>query len=674
MSLFKLIIVIAITIPFFVIPFVFLFPPFTYLVLTFNIVLLLWIITSSVFTFLFSYHRHIDVTLSECLSEILWKIAPAVLFYFGFAIMGILAVSFEVIQPRYFVVIFFLIFAFLVFRTVIYSIRIWTILYKKPSLEKALIDNREYILVLRPFESDIYDEQYAVEIEESDFDSQGHSTTRIRRHALFADNLFDSILEKIAKYAVVFVGGKTGISNCYDLVSLSDDWREIVHKLMADAKAILFIPGTGPSLSVEFERIINEYLDKTLLVMPPSLSKHMKGSLVFKNGSREDNSLTRELRWKECRELSFSKFNFYLPPYNHEGGFYRYSNFFFKKIKYHLPELDKFLTRIDSKNHTLSEALHAHFDDSREKETAFLVDSSEAYKETNITCPECQSAFSSRNISLDNDLAQCANCELTFNVVADFVHDWRASTEYNNGATGKLFCKKCKSKVRFENIDIHNDIAQCDSCTNQFKLTDYFQQNADSDRGTNQLTGVSVTKQENAVILEASCGKTESAGFRSLFIWSLVWSIFLIVFSVVIFNAFTMHEIFPTIVSVFFIAVLVYMTIKGWEIALKRAFGKIQLTLDSEGGEIVTNAKFLNSSKAFKWDDVNDVREKIYFERSGEENGHIELNCQKTIKFGDYLLSSTDRSYIFSFIQRIMNERRLNPDFNVQDLKSLIVK
>ena len=239
----------------------------------------------------------------------------------------------------------------------------WIIVYLKKyigllqnehSIHEAYLDKRSFILVLRPFRSSIYTDEFLLTLKEGKQEGT--------QSYLFRDNLFNSILNKINRYAAVFIGGRTGISrNCYDIQAIDEDWKSLLHNLIKEAKAVLFLPGTSESLSYEWEMVVKSYLSKTLVVMPSSLSGDIKKKLALGKTYEVSDALTRENDWERFRQLSYQHFNLLLPKYYHEGGFFIVQDSKFKRVRYSTLELEYFLDNDFSDNISLAETLAKYY-------------------------------------------------------------------------------------------------------------------------------------------------------------------------------------------------------------------------------------------------------------------------------------------------------------------------
>ncbi len=172
----------------------------------------------------------------------------------------------------------------------------------------------------------------------------------------------------------MFLGGRTGISvSCYNVQKIEEDWQNLLNNLLGAAKMVLFIPGTSESLSYEWGLILKNHLSKTLIVMPPSLSKRERQKYVIQEADHVSDTISREEEWEKFRLFSYNKFAIVLPKYLPRGGFFFIRNHKFWRIPYSSEDLEYFLEREPGSKLTLSKTLLTHYgEESATLEKSFI--------------------------------------------------------------------------------------------------------------------------------------------------------------------------------------------------------------------------------------------------------------------------------------------------------------
>lgn len=81
-------------------------------------------------------------------------------------------------------------------------------------------------------------------------------------------------------------------------------------------------------------------------------------------------------------------------------------------------------------------------------------------------------------------------------------------------------------------------------------------------------------------------------------------------------------------------------------------FGKVELTIDRQGGKVFTGIGKLGKSKSFMWNEVSRIRENHIQNASNKQQGQIFIDAAQPIRFG-LGLSPERQHYIFHALKRI---------------------
>lgn len=249
-------------------------------------------------------------------------------------------------------------------------------------------------------------------------------------------------------------------------------------------------------------------------------------------------------------------------------------------------------------------------------------------------------------------------------------------------------CPSCQIKVPRDAINIQKDIAQCQNCGNVFSISAHVspQKNSSSSNDYDlarqsmykeadlynksvqqQFDGKSVSNfdinnpPKGAYINHLPDGVQIGATTRSWFAFFIVP--FMMVWSGAslggIYGSQILSGEFNLAISLFGIPFVLGSAL-FWGVALMSIMGKVEVTLDSNGGHIFTGIGKIGQNKRFSWKDVNTVREDISVSRSskgGSTTTHsIVLEGQKQIKFGSYL-SSERRYYMIKTLEQLIQNK-----------------
>ena len=215
-------------------------------------------------------------------------------------------------------------------------------------------------------------------------------------------------------------------------------------------------------------------------------------------------------------------------------------------------------------------------------------------------------------------------------------------------------CPKCNSEIYTENINIKSDIAQCSKCKNLFKISENINSYIDDGFNENDTpNGTWIKTDFNSTIIGAT---TRSPIAFFLVPFMLIWSGGSIGG---IYGTQLVNGEFDLFLSLFGIPFLIGSVI-FWSFALMAIWGKVELTLDNQGGRIFTGIGNIGLVKNFIWSDVKTIKEKqANFRYPGSQGGVVVLEGKKKISFG-LGVKEDRRYYLFRAIKSIMNKKGYN--------------
>lgn len=252
-----------------------------------------------------------------------------------------------------------------------------------------------------------------------------------------------------------------------------------------------------------------------------------------------------------------------------------------------------------------------------------------------MNCPSCQIKIPRDAINIQKDIAQCQNCGNIFSISA------HVSPQKNYSSSDDYDLAR---QSMYQEADSHNKSVQ----------KNFDRKNVSNFDINNPPKGAYINHLPDGVQIGATT--------RSWF------AFFIIPFMVVwsggalggIYGTQILSGEFNLIMSLFGIP-FVLGAILFWGIAIMSVMGKIEITLDSNGGHIFTGVGKIGKNQRFSWKDVNTVREDVSVSRSnkgGSTTTHsIVLEGQKQIKFGSYLASER-RYYMIKTLEQLIQNRK----------------
>jgi len=108
---------------------------------------------------------------------------------------------------------------------------------------------------------------------------------------------------------------------------------------------------------------------------------------------------------------------------------------------------------------------------------------------------------------------------------------------------------------------------------------------------------------------------------------------------------------FSLLISIVGIPFLI-MTVAGWANALMLMDGRVEITMNSEGGQVFRGTRFFGTTKDFLWSEVDEIYESdTNLNFPGSTHGYIQIVGASRIRFGRIL--SDERKY---YMVKALNE------------------
>ena len=213
-------------------------------------------------------------------------------------------------------------------------------------------------------------------------------------------------------------------------------------------------------------------------------------------------------------------------------------------------------------------------------------------------------------------------------------------------------CPKCNSDIQTENINIQTDMALCGNCQYIFKISENIENSLDDGFNVNDCPrGTWIKTDFNNTIIGAT---TRSSSAFFLVPFMLVWSGGSISG---IYGSQIVRGEFDLVQSLLGIPFLIG-SIVFWSFALMAIWGKVELTLNNQGGKIFTGIGNIGLNKSFLWSDISSLKEKqANFNYPGSQGGRIVFEGKKRISFGSGLKEAR-RYYLFRAIKSTMIKNR----------------
>jgi hypothetical protein len=215
-------------------------------------------------------------------------------------------------------------------------------------------------------------------------------------------------------------------------------------------------------------------------------------------------------------------------------------------------------------------------------------------------------------------------------------------------------CPKCAGEVLSQNINIQTDVAQCHHCNAIFRISENLERiNEDGFDLKSPPAGAWVRNDINKIVIGAT---TRSPIAFFLVPFMVVWSGGSIG---TIYGGQLMRGEFDAFSSLFGIPFLLGSVVL-WSLALMAIWGKVELTLDQQGGSIFTGLGQIGLTKKFSWEEVSTVKEEQTLMRYPGSQGHaIVLEGKRKISFGQGIREGR-RYYLFRAMKTLMTKMKAN--------------
>ena len=207
-------------------------------------------------------------------------------------------------------------------------------------------------------------------------------------------------------------------------------------------------------------------------------------------------------------------------------------------------------------------------------------------------------------------------------------------------------CPNCQNEVVNENINIQTDMGKCQNCNHLFRVSENFDSSPKFAFDINQPPKGAWYKNDMQEIKLGATLRSPIAFFLVPFM--LIWSGGSLggIYGTQIAN-----QEFSLLQSLFGIPFIIGTLIFGF-FTLLVLFGKVELTIDRQGGKVFTGIGKLGKSKSFIWNEVSRIRENHIQNASNKQQGQIFIDAAQPIRFG-LGLSPERQHYIFHALKRI---------------------
>lgn len=164
-------------------------------------------------------------------------------------------------------------------------------------------------------------------------------------------------------------------------------------------------------------------------------------------------------------------------------------------------------------------------------------------------------------------------------------------------------CPKCQAQISNENINIQANIAKCNICHHVFRISDYLDRHKHPDRPFNPNQppkGAWYRHDMNTVVIGATTRHT-IAFFLVPFM--LIWSGGSLGG---IYGTQLVQQQFNLIQSLFGIP-FILGSILFWALTFMAIFGKVEIRIDRQGGEVFTGIGRVGRKKKFLWREIKNI-------------------------------------------------------------------
>ncbi|MCB9263323.1 MAG: hypothetical protein H6607_13195 [Flavobacteriales bacterium] len=218
-------------------------------------------------------------------------------------------------------------------------------------------------------------------------------------------------------------------------------------------------------------------------------------------------------------------------------------------------------------------------------------------------------------------------------------------------------CPNCNTEVLNENINIHTDVGQCQNCYNIFKISEAIDDlNADGFDLNTPPRGTWIRHEMHQIVIGAT---TRSPLAIFLVPFAVIWSGMAIGG---IYVSQILEGKFDPLMSLFGIPFLIGSIIL-WGVTLMAIGGKVELTLNRQGGKIFTGVGSIGQTKKFDWAEISTVKEdQRNIKYSRVQGGSILLEGKRRISFATGINESR-RYYLFRTLKEIITKVKAGKKF-----------
>lgn len=208
-------------------------------------------------------------------------------------------------------------------------------------------------------------------------------------------------------------------------------------------------------------------------------------------------------------------------------------------------------------------------------------------------------------------------------------------------------CPTCNNEINYDIIRAQDDAVHCTRCNGTFSKSALYDERNKEFNMNVPPSGCWVKKKKDAVIVGAST-RSKLAFFLVPFL--LIWTIGTVgqLWVSQIVNG--KFDLFDTLFGLPFLVVTIIICV----ITLMKIAGKVELTLNKQGGSVFTGLGDVGVTRDFNWDEISAVSEKeTFFGREGKRAFVIIFEGKKRVAFG-LGLDASKRYYLLRSIQKFM--------------------
>lgn len=215
-------------------------------------------------------------------------------------------------------------------------------------------------------------------------------------------------------------------------------------------------------------------------------------------------------------------------------------------------------------------------------------------------------------------------------------------------------CPKCNATLKADRINVQTDIGQCVECNSLFKISENFDHALDNNFDLNkQPKRTWVTSDYDTTVIGAS---TRSPIAFFLVPFMLVWSGGSLGG---IYGSQYLSGEFDLVLSLFGIP-FILGTVFFWGITLLAIWGKVEVTMNNQGGTVFTGIGKLGIKKTFVWSDVATLKEKLESNRyRGSQVSQLVFEGKKRVTFGSGL-NEEKRYFMLNALKSTIIKNRWN--------------